>query len=91
MKTLVSMLAILLALGIAGPAIGDGNETEGAQEQLLLDECPIVDEGDVMLGADARIYDAEQRGCCSWHGGVCGCRGGRTACCDGSLSPSCRC
>lgn len=32
-----------------------------------------------------------QRGCCSWHGGVCGCRGGRAVCCDGKLSPSCGC
>ena len=30
-------------------------------------------------------------GCCSHHGGVCGCSGGRTVCCDGSYSPSCRC
>ena len=32
-----------------------------------------------------------QRGCCSHHGGVCGCSGGRQACCDGKLSPSCLC
>jgi hypothetical protein len=32
-----------------------------------------------------------QRGCCSHHGGVCGCSNGRQACCDGTLSPSCRC
>lgn len=33
----------------------------------------------------------EKRGCCSWHGGVCGCVGGRAKCCDGTLSPSCGC
>ena len=27
-----------------------------------------------------------QQGCCSWHGGVCGCDDGRTQCCDGSPS-----
>jgi hypothetical protein len=32
-----------------------------------------------------------QRGCCSWHDGVCGCSGGVIQCCDGSSSPSCRC
>ena len=32
-----------------------------------------------------------KRGCCSWHKGVCGCSGGRAACCDGTLSPSCGC
>lgn len=32
-------------------------------------------------------------GCCSWHGGVCGCdySTDRIVCCDGTLSPSCRC
>lgn len=35
----------------------------------------------------------EKQGCCSWHGGVCGCdeSSGRTICCDGTLSPSCTC
>jgi hypothetical protein len=33
-----------------------------------------------------------QRGCCSHHGGVCGCgNNGHDQCCDGSTSPSCRC
>ncbi|MCM8787531.1 MAG: hypothetical protein NC935_05700 [Candidatus Omnitrophica bacterium] len=33
------------------------------------------------------------RGCCSWHGGVCGCDTsvGRQICCDGTYSPSCTC
>ncbi|MEW6186715.1 MAG: hypothetical protein AB1585_13350 [Thermodesulfobacteriota bacterium] len=36
--------------------------------------------------------DPERRGCCSWHGGVCGCTsGGRAICCDGTISPSCGC
>ena len=33
----------------------------------------------------------EKRGCCSWHGGVCGCENGRVLCCDGTLSPTCTC
>lgn len=33
----------------------------------------------------------ERSGCCSHHGGVCGCSGGRQQCCDGALSPSCTC
>ena len=37
-------------------------------------------------------YDKmQQRGCCSWRGGVCGCSGGKARCCDGTLSPSCGC
>ena len=33
----------------------------------------------------------ERGGCCSRHGGVCGCQNGRAKCCDGVLSPSCGC
>lgn len=33
----------------------------------------------------------DRSGCCSWHGGVCGCSSGRAVCCDGNLSPSCGC
>ena len=33
-----------------------------------------------------------KRGCCSRHGGVCGCSdNGRAICCDDTLSPSCGC
>jgi len=39
----------------------------------------------------ATLAEAKQSGCCSWHGGVCGCSNGRTKCCDGELSPSCKC
>lgn len=35
--------------------------------------------------------EPERSGCCSWHGGVCGCQNGRALCCDGTLSPSCTC
>jgi hypothetical protein len=31
------------------------------------------------------------QGCCSWHGGECGCQDGRDRCCDGTLSPTCTC
>lgn len=41
------------------------------------------------------LYNQEaqaKRGCCSWHGGVCGCSAdGQQVCCDGTLSPSCVC
>lgn len=37
------------------------------------------------------IQSEEYRGCCSWHGGVCGCSAGRAVCCDNTLSPSCGC
>lgn len=34
---------------------------------------------------------ASGRGCCSHHRGVCGCSGGRTVCCDNTLSRTCSC
>jgi hypothetical protein len=33
----------------------------------------------------------QQSGCCSWHGGECGCSMGQVVCCDNTVSPSCRC
>jgi hypothetical protein len=49
---------------------------------------------DICLALRAEAASPEElakRGCCSWHGGVCGCSGGRVVCCDGSFSPSCTC
>jgi hypothetical protein len=40
--------------------------------------------------AQPETCDAGQ-GCCSHHGGQCGCSGARVKCCDGTLSPSCEC
>jgi len=39
------------------------------------------------------INVVERRGCCSHHGGVCGCDESvdKIKCCDGTLSPSCTC
>lgn len=33
----------------------------------------------------------ENKGCCSHHGGVCGCSGGRAVCCDQTISRTCGC
>ena len=42
---------------------------------------------------ESQKIEITRSGCCSWHGGVCGCDEftGRIICCDGTLSPSCRC
>jgi len=51
--------------------------------------------GLVMMLAGSRAETArvelEHQGCCSHHGGVCGCSGDRAKCCDGNLSPTCGC
>lgn len=44
-----------------------------------------------LIKENATQEQLAQRGCCSWHGGVCGCTGGRARCCDGKLSPTCGC
>jgi len=48
-------------------------------------------ECDRMKASGATEEQLAGQGCCSWHGGVCGCAGTRAVCCDGSYSPSCGC
>lgn len=43
------------------------------------------------ISKDTKIEEVQQRGCCSWHGGVSGCSNGRVTCNDGTYSPSCTC
>lgn len=81
--TLALVLAGLLgapaALADPGRAAADGaREGRGRPEQVQALACP---DGQVLAG----------QGCCSHHKGQCGCKDGRVVCCDGSLSPSCRC
>jgi len=42
---------------------------------------------------NGKTIELARRGCCSHHGGVCGCDQStdRIICCDGTFSPSCRC
>ena len=39
----------------------------------------------------ANVADVNRRGCCSHHVGVCGCSGNKKKCCDGTMSPTCKC
>lgn len=69
-------------------------------KQTVCWQMPIVEQKEQQTPA---INDQEEkekapqqqiarRGCCSWHGGVCGCSSdGRVVCCDGTYSPSCTC
>ena len=43
------------------------------------------------MSGEHRLRSVERRGCCSHHGGVCGCEKGRALCCEKRLSPSCGC
>jgi hypothetical protein len=43
------------------------------------------------VSAVAIMSEVYHSGCCSHHGGVCGCDVDRARCCDGTDSPSCDC
>ena len=53
---------------------------------------PIINKA-TKTEASATCVIENRAGCCSHHGGVCGCNHKRhkQKCCDGTFSPSCRC
>ncbi len=57
---------------------------------VLLGGSTIIDCASGKSG-ERSLLSIERRGCCSHHGGVCGCEKDRALCCDGRLSPSCGC
>jgi len=76
MKLRISLL-ILLAMVISIPCFA----------------APPVPDPDASYCAQVAAQDPIElkRGCCSWHGGVCGCKNDRAVCCDGQFSPTCGC
>lgn len=76
-----ALLAVCGASVHAGdtPTITSAGESVGSADCMELNEQGLSPE------------ELAQRGCCSWHKGVCGCSNGRVRCCDGTLSPSCTC
>ena len=63
----------------------------GENKNNLVD---VLNSSEITLSSNVvseKTIEIEKRGCCSWHGGVSGCRNGRVVCADGSLSPSCTC
>ena len=80
--------ATLVALAFAiGTAFASGAPRD--QPALATSEkaavCKLLKDG----GANAERL--AQQGCCSAHGGVCGCQYGNVLCCDGQYSASCDC
>ena len=79
--------SVLLALSlVAGSALGA--ETPPTQEPGDSADGAICEQ---LKSEGATPEQLAQQGCCSWHGGVCGCNNGRKVCCDGTYSPSCTC
>lgn len=68
---------VIFILGIAFATLSFNSTEENSTK-----EFPVVSQ---------KSLEIQQRGCCSWHGGVNGCSGGRVVCSDGSYSPSCTC
>lgn len=68
--------------------------TVSASASDLVADCFRKDGAEINSSSSvpARSEIFEQQGCCSWHGGVCGCSiiTGRATCCDGATS-GCRC
>jgi len=80
---------LVFGVTVIGTTYGQTTEVDCYQTSYESFHFPIV-KNNTGVSDDLFAYN-EQRGCCSHHGGVCGCSGGRKKCCDGSLSPSCRC
>jgi hypothetical protein len=79
-------IAVLILLGLATSVMASNSVSEKTTttNQYVTSVCKPE------LGAKSGSVEAK-RGCCSHHGGVCGCSTGRQVCCDGSFSPSCTC
>lgn len=62
-----------------------------ADKQPASDQVANPNKCEMILANGGSQEELARSGCCSHHSGVCGCSGGRAACCDGTLSPSCGC
>ena len=89
LKQFAKMLFVLLAFfflitpSLASSEI-DSTQIDNLKQLETTSQNPVC--------TDQQIEIA-RRGCCSHHDGVCGCdeASDRIKCCDGTLSPSCKC
>lgn len=82
--------AIVPALGWAGQALAvEADPMTPRSCATATRPWTPPDHIDAIGRCDTRLLAG--RGCCSHHRGQCGCQKGRVVCCDGTLSPSCRC
>ena len=91
---LLAILLSILIMAAAGAAIEtspNDNNTNASVKIIDFSNQIVID---TELNND-NLAEAEiaRSGCCSHHGGVCGCDSStdRIICCDGTLSPSCKC
>ena len=85
-------LPMILLFGITFTVLVLGASSNSFADEVKFSESANPSQD---LNLEIAISNANQKiarsGCCSWHGGVCGCIGGRVVCCDGTFSPSCTC
>jgi hypothetical protein len=91
LRTIIVALIILLV----APSYQFTN-TSPTEAPVEIEEIRTFEtvENQIMEGCEESEGELLARsGCCSWHRGVCGCDTAtdRIRCCDGTLSPSCRC
>ena len=91
MKNILS--ALLFSLSALAFAADDPQAEQQQPLPTVQEQCADIDQNAQLatLTDEARRAVLERSGCCSWHGGVCGCGGNSARCCDGTLSPSCGC
>lgn len=88
----VMFVAVFVAVLL--PTFSFASDIEGYQQERNITEgtvCISLLSPNTEENKNISTNEMERSGCCSWHGGVCGCQNGRTLCCDGTLSPSCGC
>ena len=88
MQRIALLVLVAFAFSLAAFSADAGKPPMQVAAELSQDTQQQCDK---LRAGNADAQQLAQSGCCSWHKGVCGCSGGRTACCDGTLSPSCTC
>lgn len=93
----MKLYLIAAMIGLVLPAFSgaelDASDLDASADRRgpqLERDCAAVLARESLSYEDSEVLIA-QRGCCSWHQGVCGCSAGRVVCCDRTLSPSCTC
>ena len=89
MRIFLVFLTFGFLTGLGEANIGDGQETNDSHRRSLVTEEYCQDRASI--NDEFPNLAVARRGCCSHHKGVCGCQGTRQKCCDGTLSPSCKC
>lgn len=73
----------LWILPVLVPALaGAADNSDQAPATAILTQTNFCEKGSALQIDDDSKEQIARRGCCSHHGGVCGCLGGRQVCCE---------